>query len=225
MAKRCGCIFISIMFHVSFFLLSSMYSPFLLFCHKKCTDNLFAILLYINWCICIYIYIYIYRFVDVDVCVCVCDFRKWPEWNMKHACIRTCQALININMEFSACFVYILIEIVTAYGVQSQSTGNMTRYDRLDFSYNPNCTQFLPCVTVSFGVRGKWQCGLMAQRQQSDIFVYDMATTTCQLCPLSIATDRGSTIPGSHIAYVRGQYRTLNASIRWQHCIKNFILL
>ena len=119
---------------------------------------------------------------------------------------------LHINMEISACFTYTLTAIVATCVVESQFTGHMARYDGPDFSHAPTCTQFLPCVTVRFEAHGKWHCALMAQWQQSDIFVYDVETTECQLCPLSIATDKGSTIPGPHIAFVRGQY-----ILHWRH--------
>ena len=84
----------------------------------------------------------------------------------------------------------------------------MTRYDAgPDFSYAPTCTQFLQCVTESFMVRGKARCAFLAQQKESDIFVYDETTAECQVCLLSIASTLGSTIPGRHIAYIKGQYK------------------
>ena len=96
------------------------------------------------------------------------------------------------------------------YVIQSDCYKNMTRYDAgPDFSYAPSCTQFLSCVTECFMVRGKAHCAFLAKQRESGVFVYKKTTAECQVCPLSIASIPGSTIPGSHNAYIEGQCKAI----------------
>ena len=123
--------------------------------------------------------------------------------------------LQQIVMQFNGVVSQFYMVVSTVCTIKGSVCINLTRYDAgPDFSNASTCTQFLPCVTESLVASGKGHCAIFAHQNQSDIFVYDEATHECQVCSLSIASNQGSTIAGSQIAYIRGIFEAV--CIQWQ---------
>ena len=114
--------------------------------------------------------------------------------------------VLHIKMQFNGRVSQFYMLMISVCAIKGVFCINLTRYDAgPDFSRDSTCTQYLPCVTESLVAHGKGHCALLAQQNHSDIFIYDEATTECQVCPLSVASNPGSNLTGSQIAYIRGE--------------------